>query len=109
MNQYKVEFKETFKKEILVNAESKEEALDIIEEAYLKTNMLDISYKDLESVETKIVGENGKDYKENSPKREVVLDENDIEYLEEIVDEMQDILNEIEEICDKNDSENEQD
>ena len=56
MNQYKIEMKEIFRKEILVCAESEKEATDIVEKAYLRTNMLDHSYKDLAAVETKIIG-----------------------------------------------------
>ena len=56
MNQYKIEMKEIFRKEILVCAESEKEATDIVEKAYLRTNMLDHSYKDLAAVETKVIG-----------------------------------------------------
>ena len=59
MNQYKIEMKEIFRKEILVCAESEKEATDIVEKAYLRTNMLDHSYKDLAAVETKIIGSPG--------------------------------------------------
>lgn len=55
MNQYKIEMKEIFRKEILVCAESESEATDIVEKAYLRTNMLDHSYKDLAAVETKVI------------------------------------------------------
>ncbi len=52
----KLKWKRYLEKEILVCAESEKEATDIVEKAYLRTNMLDHSYKDLAAVETKIIG-----------------------------------------------------
>ena len=114
MNQYKIEMKEIFRKEILVCAESEKEATDIVEKAYLRTNMLDHSYKDLAAVETKIIGkreennydemeeeniidkENRENIKgtinqmyENLKEMENALTEDDIVYLKEVVREIE--------------------
>lgn len=109
MNKYKIEFKEIFKKEITVVAENEEEALDIVEKAYLRTNLLDNSYKDLEAIETKIVEKNNEEVENNSinlEENEIILDEEDLEYLEELADEMEEILDEMKEILEENTEEN---
>ena len=94
MNQYKIEMKEIFRKEILVCAESEKEATDIVEKAYLRTNMLDHSYKDLAAVETKIIGkreENNYDEMEE----ENIIDKESSENIKETIDQMYENLKEM--------------
>lgn len=94
MNQYKIEMKEIFRKEILVCAESEKEATDIVEKAYLRTNMLDHSYKDLAAVETKIIGkreENNYDEMEE----ENIIDKESRENIKETINQMYENLKEM--------------
>lgn len=95
MNQYKIEMKEIFRKEILVCAESEKEATDIVEKAYLRTNMLDHSYKDLAAVETKVIGkreENNYDEMEE----ENIIDKENRENIKGTIDQMYENLKEME-------------
>lgn len=94
MNQYKIEMKEIFRKEILVCAESEKEATDIVEKAYLRTNMLDHSYKDLAAVETKVIGkreENSYDEMEE----ENIIDKESRENIKGTIDQMYENLKEM--------------
>lgn len=94
MNQYKIEIKEIFRKEILVCAESEKEATDIVEKAYLRTNMLDHSYKDLAAVETKVIGkreENSYDEMEE----ENIIDKESRENIKETINQMYENLKEM--------------
>lgn len=94
MNQYKIEMKEIFRKEILVCAESEKEATDIVEKAYLRTNMLDHSYKDLAAVETKVIGkreENSYDEMEE----ENIIDKESRENIKETINQMYENLKEM--------------
>lgn len=94
MNQYKIEMKEIFRKEILVCAESEKEATDIVEKAYLRTNMLDHSYKDLAAVETKVIGkreENNYDEMEE----ENIIDKESRENIKETINQMYENLKEM--------------
>lgn len=94
MNQYKIEMKEIFRKEILVCAESEKEATDIVEKAYLRTNMLDHSYKDLAAVETKVIGkreENNYDEMEE----ENIIDKESRENIKVTIDQMYENLKEM--------------
>lgn len=109
MNKYKIEFKQTFKKEIEVFAKDENEAMDIVEQAYLKSNLLDNSYKNLEKIEAKIIEKNNEKVENNSinlEENEIILDEKDIEYLEDLIDEMEEILDEMKEILEENKEEN---
>ena len=95
MNQYKIAMKEIFRKEILVCAESEKEATDIVEKAYLRTNMLDHSYKDLAAVETKVIGkreENNYDEMEE----ENIIDKESRENIKGTIDQMYENLKEME-------------
>lgn len=105
MNRYKIEFKQTFKREITVFAENENEAMDIVEKAYLKTDLLDNSYRDLAGIETKIIEKNNEkveqtlmDLEENRP----VLEDVDLEYLEDLAEEMEEILEEMKEVLEEN-------
>ena len=60
MNKFKIEVKETFKKDYFVDAESNEEALKYMENNLIKSNVLDLGVKDIEAVEIKILEKNGK-------------------------------------------------
>lgn len=94
MNQYKIEMKEIFRKEILICAESEKEATDIVEKAYLRTNMLDHSYKDLAAVETKVIGkreENNYDEMEE----ENIIDKESRENIKETINQMYENLKEM--------------
>ena len=102
MNKYKIEFKQTFKKEITIFAEDESEAMDIVEQAYLKTNLLDNSYKDLEKIETKIVEKNT-DNKCEEIEEDNIIDEESRENIEETVEEMRENLDKIEDALDEDD------
>ena len=94
MNQYKIEMKEIFRKEILVCAESEKEATDIVEKAYLRTNMLDHSYKDLAAVETKIIGKREENnYGEMEEKN--IIDKESRENIKGTIDQMYENLKEM--------------
>lgn len=123
MNQYKIEMKEIFRKEILVCAESEKEATDIVEKAYLRTNMLDHSYKDLAAVETKVIGkreeneyeemdeeniidkESRKNIKviinqmyENLKEMDNALTEDDIVYIDMLIENLEDNIEDLKEV-----------
>ena len=87
MNQYKIEMKEIFRKEILVCAESESEATDIVEKAYLRTNMLDHSYKDLAAVETKVI-EKREENEYEEIEEENIIDKKSRENIKETIDQM---------------------
>ena len=59
MNKFKIEVKETLKKDYFVDAESNEEALKYMENNLIKSNVLDLGAKDIEAVEIKILEKNG--------------------------------------------------
>ena len=59
MNQFKIEVKEILKRDVLVKAKTEEQALKIIENILLKSNILDLNAKDLQAVEVKILEKNG--------------------------------------------------
>lgn len=105
MNKYKIEFKQTFKKEIMVFAEDENEAMDIIEKAYLKTDLLDNSFKDLEKIEAKIVEKNNEKVENNVinlEENEITLDKEDLEYIDRLADEVEENLNKIRDILFEN-------
>lgn len=105
MNKYKIEFKQTFKKEITVFAEDENEAMDIVEKAYLKTDLLDNSYRDLAGIETKIIEKNNEKLEQNLMDLEennTILEDVDLEYLEDLADEMEEILEEMKEVLEEN-------
>lgn len=109
MNKYKIEFKQIFKKEIIVFAEDENKAMDIVEQTYLKTNLLDDSAKDLAGIETKIIEKNNEKVEDNSidlKENEIILDEDDIEYLEKLADELEENLDEMREVLDEIKEEN---
>lgn len=60
MNRYKIEVKTNIKKEIIVDAETGKEALDFIEKVFLRTDLLDFSNKNINSVKAKVTEKNGK-------------------------------------------------
>ena len=115
MNQYKIEMKEIFRKEILVCAESESEATDIVEKAYLRTNMLDHSYKDLAAVETKVIEKReeneyeeieeeniiDKKSRENIKEMDNALTEDDIVYIDMLIENLEDILEDLKEVVRK--------
>lgn len=94
MNQYKIEMKEIFRKEILVCAESEKEATDIVEKAYLRTNMLDHSYKDLAAVETKIIGKR-EENNYGEMEEENIIDKESRENIKGTIDQMYENLKEM--------------
>ena len=59
MNKFKIEVKEILKRDVLVKAKTEEQALKIIENILLKSNILDLNAKDLQAVEVKILEKNG--------------------------------------------------
>ena len=94
MNQYKTEMKEIFRKEILVCAESEKEATDIVEKAYLRTNMLDHSYKDLAAVETKVIGKS-EENNYGEMEEENIIDKESRENIKGTIDQMYENLKEM--------------
>lgn len=102
MNQYKVELKEIFRKEIMVCAENEAEAIEFVKKAYLRTNMLEHSYMDLDAVETKIVEKNT-DNKCEELEEDNIIDEESRENIEETVEEMRENLDKIEDALDEDD------
>ena len=94
MNQYKIEMKEIFRKEILVCAESESEATDIVEKAYLRTNMLDHSYKDLAAVETKVI-EKREDNEYEEIDEENIIDKKSRENIKETIEQMNENIKEM--------------
>ena len=94
MNQYKIEMKEIFRKEILVCAESEKEATDIVEKAYLRTNILDHSYKDLAAVETKVIGKR-EENNYGEMEEENIIDKESRENIKVTIDQMYENLKEM--------------
>lgn len=94
MNQYKIEMKEIFRKEILVCAESESEATDIVEKAYLRTNMLDHSYKDLAAVETKVI-EKREENEYEEIEEENIIDKKSRENIKETIEQMNENIKEM--------------
>lgn len=95
MNKYKIEIKEILKRNVEINANNETEALDFIEKAFLKSNMIDMDFNDLESVETKIIEKNGyeiehleelseNDFDENNYDNEEIFNNYSLEKLEKI-------------------------
>ena len=76
MNKYKIEIKEILKRNVEINANNETEALDFIEKAFLKSNMIDMDFNDLESVETKIIEKNGYEIEHLEELSENDFDEN---------------------------------
>jgi hypothetical protein len=101
MNKYKVEIKEVLKKEIILEAETPKDALDFLEKVYFKSNILTFDDRDIETVETEVLEENGEKIKEkyenfeeeNSENEE--LYETDLEEIDARLDDIDDILFEI--------------
>lgn len=65
MNKYKIKIKEIFSKEVIVNAETEEEAFDYIKNILLNSNLLDLGVQDLDAIETKILEKNGEKVSES--------------------------------------------
>ena len=105
MNKYKIEFKQIFNRLVTIYAEDEEQAMKVVEQTYLKTDLLDDNEKDLVGIEAKILEKNGEkvDRKEEIPENfENFLDENDIEYLEGLTNEIEENLGEIKEVLGAN-------
>ncbi len=83
MNKYKIELKTNLNKEVIITANNEKEALEFIEKAFLKTDLLDFSNKDILSVDAKII-------EKNDRKIEELVEENS----ENSYEEMQEILEE---------------
>lgn len=105
MNKYKIEFKQTFKKEVTVYAEDENAAMNIVEQTFLKTDLLDEDTRDLEKIETKIIEKNNEkvenkliDLEEN----QITLNKEDLEYLDRLADEVEGALNEVKDILFEN-------
>lgn len=105
MNKYKIEFKQIFNRLVTIYAEDEEQAMKVVEQTYLKTDLLDDNEKDLVGIEAKILEKNGEkvDRKEEIPENfENFLDENDIEYLEGLTNEIEENLGKIKEVLGAN-------
>lgn len=101
MNKYKVEIKEVLKKEIILEAETPQDALDFLEKVYFKSNILNFDDKDIETVETEVLEENGEKIKDKCENYEDENCENeefygtDLEEIDARLDDIDDILFEI--------------
>ena len=105
MNKYKIEFKQTFKKEVTVYADDENAAMNIVEQTFLKTDLLDDSTRDLEKIETKIIEKNNEKVEnnfKNLEENQITLDKEDLEYLDKLADEVEGDLNEIKDILFEN-------
>ncbi len=105
MNKYKIEFKQTFKKEVTVYADDENAAMNIVEQTFLKTDLLDDSTRDLEKIETKIIEKNNEKVENNFTNLEenqITLDKEDLEYIDRLADEVEGDLNEIKDILFEN-------
>ncbi len=87
MNKYKIELKTNLNKEVIIAANNEKEALEFIEKAFLKTDLLDFSNKDILSVDAKII-------EKNDRKIEELVEELVEENIENSYEEMQEILEE---------------
>lgn len=77
MNEYKINVTEVIKKQIIVKATNPKEALDIIQNNYMKSNSKEFKNKDLFEVNAKIIEENGKNIEENEKDNDNKLEEID--------------------------------
>ncbi len=107
MNRYKVEVKEILRKEIMVNAESEDDATEYVDNVILKSNLLDLGIQDLAAFETKVLEKNGQkvnDFDEeidtNIYKTSEELELEEYQYklreIEETMEDLEEILDEIE-------------
>lgn len=105
MNKYKIEFKQVFKKEVTVFAEDENAAMEVVEQTYLKTDLLDDFARDLERIETKIIEKNNEKVANNLinlEENQINLDKEDLEYIDRLSDEVEGALNEIRDILFEN-------
>ena len=65
MNKYKIEVKETLRKDIIVSAENEKEALNYVKDVLLKSNILDLETKDLDAIEMAVLEKNGEKLEQN--------------------------------------------
>lgn len=91
MNKYKIQLKTNLEKEVIVNANNPQEAFNFIEKAFLNSNLLDFSNKDIETVNAKIIEKNDEKIEdiENSS------EENEPYSYEEIEDILDELINKI--------------
>lgn len=81
MNEYKIDVTEVSKKEIMVEAETPNKALDIIQKKYMKPNLKEFKDENLYEIDARIIEENGEIIEQKSDDYE---DENDIENREDL-------------------------
>ncbi len=81
MNEYKIDVTEVSKKEIIVEAETPNKALDIIQKKYMKPNLKEFKDENLYEIDARIIEENGEIIEQKSDDYE---DENDIENREDL-------------------------
>ena len=79
MKRFKIEVAELLKKEIFVDAENENKALNLVKDVFMKTNLLDLTIKDLYGTDVKIIEKNGKKVEENEDYFEDDFYENDDE------------------------------
>ena len=79
MKRFKIEVAELLKKEIFVDAENENKALNLVKDVFMKTNWLDLTIKDLYGTDVKIIEKNGKKVEENEDYFEDDFYENDDE------------------------------
>lgn len=91
MNKYKIQLKTNLEKEVIVNANNPQEAFNFIEKAFLNSNLLDFSNKDIETVNAKIIEKNDEKIEENIEN----LEENEQYPYEKIEDFLDDLIDEI--------------
>lgn len=101
MNKYKIEVKEVLKKGFIVEAETPKDALDFLEKVFFKSNILIFDDRDIETVETEVVEENGEKiedkYKvcEDEFGEDEEIYETDLEEIDARLDDIDYILTEI--------------
>lgn len=91
MNKYKIQLKTNLDKEIIVNANSPQEAFDFIEKAFLNSNLLDFSNKDIQTVNAKIIEKNDEKIEDT----EDILEENEPYLCEKIEDFLDELIEKI--------------
>ena len=79
MNRFKIEVAELLKKEIFVDAENEDKALNLVKDVFMKTNLLDLTIKDLYGTDVKIIEKNGEKVEENEEYFDEEFYENDDE------------------------------
>lgn len=91
MNQYKIEVKQTCKKEVAICAKNEKEALKLLEKVCTKSNILKFFDENANvKIEAKIVEKNNEPIRENG----VSFDEDELKYVEDLLIETHGLIDE---------------